>query len=149
MPDEDVLERNRTIGRSYVDCINAAELDPAFFATEGFVYNNPQGQQTDFAGAAGTLKYFESAFPDHHTTTYEEIVTPDRAVYRWITRGSHQGEMMGIPPSGKPIELRGMTILRIEDGKIHEVWENIDLLGLMQQMGAIPSPDQAPAGATA
>jgi steroid delta-isomerase-like uncharacterized protein len=149
MGDSDVVARNREIGKRYVDGINAAELDPEYFATETFVYNNPQGQQTDFAGAAGTLKYFESAFPDHHTTTYDEVVTEDRAVYRWITRGSHQGEMLGIPPSGAPIELRGMTILRIEDGKIHEVWENIDLLGLMQQMGAIPSPDQAAANAPA
>jgi predicted ester cyclase len=54
--------------------------------------------------------------------------------------------MLGLPPTGKSMELRGMTILRIEDGKIHEVWENIDLLGLTQQLDAIPSPDQAPAG---
>jgi steroid delta-isomerase-like uncharacterized protein len=148
MGPSDVIARNSEIGRRYVDFINAAELDPAYFETETFVYNNPQGQQNDFDGAAGTLKYFESAFPDHHTTTYDEIVTEDRAVYRWITRGTHQGEMLGIPPSNKPIELRGMTILRIEGGKICEVWENIDLLGLMQQMGAIPSPDQAASGTT-
>ena len=146
MAGSETIERCREVGRRYVDFINAAELDPSYFEAETFVYNNPQGEQTDFAGAAGTLKYFESAFPDHHTTTYDEIVTEDRAVYRWITRGTHQGEMLGLPPTGKSMELRGMTILRIEDGKIHEVWENIDLLGLMQQLGAIPSPDQAPAG---
>lgn len=137
-----MIDRNRELGRKYVSFINAAHLDPDCF-TSDFVYNNPQGQTTDFEGAQGTLGYFASAFPDHNTTTYDEIVTEDRAVYRWITRATHQGEMLGIPGSGAPIELRGMTILRIVDGKIAEVWENIDLLGLMQQMGAIPTPDAA------
>jgi steroid delta-isomerase-like uncharacterized protein len=143
------IDQNRELGRRYVDFINAAHLDPDAFHTAGFVYNNPQGQQNDFDGAQATLAYFAQAFPDHHTTTYDEIVTEDRAVYRWITRGTHQGEMLGIQGTGKPIELRGMTILRIEGGKIQEVWENIDLLGLMQQMGVIPAPDQAAAAAPA
>ena len=143
------VDQNRELGRKYVGYINAAHLDPESFNVSDFVYTNPQGQQNDFDGAQGTLGYFAQAFPDHQTTTYDEVVTEDRACYRWITRGTHQGEMLGVQGTGKPIELRGMTFMRIEDGKIQEVWENIDLLGLMQQMGVIPSPDQAAAGASA
>src|SRR3954470_3794778 len=97
------VEQNREIGRRYVGYINAAHLDPESFNVADFVYNNPQGQQNDFEGAQATLAYFGQAFPDHHTTTYDEVVTEDRAVYRWITRGTHQGEMLGIQGTGKPI----------------------------------------------
>jgi ketosteroid isomerase-like protein len=64
----------------------------------------------------------------------------DRVIARWVGRGSHQGELMGLEPTGRPIEVDAISIFRISDGKIAEEWTVWDALGLMQQVGAVPAP---------
>jgi predicted ester cyclase len=64
----------------------------------------------------------------------------DRVVARWIGRGSHDGELMGLEPTGKPIAVEAISVFRIADGKIAEEWTVWDALGLMQQVGAVPAP---------
>jgi ketosteroid isomerase-like protein len=64
----------------------------------------------------------------------------DRVVARWIGRGKHEGELMGLEPTGKPIEVDAISVFRIADGKIAEEWTVWDALGLMQQVGAVPAP---------
>ncbi|MEA2684819.1 MAG: hypothetical protein QOE93_14 [Actinomycetota bacterium] len=133
------IEENLSIGRRYVEGINSGKPDASLFA-EGFVYNNPQGVVFDFAGSQMVLGLFNTALPDHHTEVKDEIASEDRVVYRWETRGTHDGDFFGVPPTGKALLSRGMTILKIENGQIAELWEAIDIMGLMQQMGVIPSP---------
>lgn len=82
--------------------------------------------------------YF-SAFPDLHLTIEDLIAEGDRVVTRWTARGTHQGEFMGIPPTGKQATTTGMTVSRIVGGKFVESWQEGDNLGLLQQLGAIPS----------
>jgi predicted ester cyclase len=62
-------------------------------------------------------------------------------VTRWTGRGTHQGEFMGVPPSGNRVEITGMTINRVSGSKISETWTIYDALGMMQQIGAMPSPE--------
>jgi predicted ester cyclase len=69
----------------------------------------------------------------------------DKVVTRWIERGTHQGELMRIAPTGNQVRVDRITISRIEDGKIVEEWEMYDALGMMQQLGAIPSPEEGQA----
>jgi predicted ester cyclase len=64
-------------------------------------------------------------------------------VTRWTARSTHQGEFMVILPSGNPVEVTGITVDRIEGGKVVETWGNYDALGMMQQIGAVPEPGQA------
>jgi predicted ester cyclase len=64
----------------------------------------------------------------------------DRVVVRWIGRGTHVGELMGISPTGATIAVEAITILRIADSKIAEEWTVWDALGLLQQVGAVPLP---------
>ncbi len=132
-------EENVSIGRRYVEGINSGNPDPSLFA-EGFVYNNPQGVVMDFQGSQQVLQLFNTALPDHNTEVKDEIVTDDRVVYRWETRGTHNGDFFGVPPTGKQLLSRGVTIMRVENGQIAELWESIDILGLMQQLGVIPTP---------
>ena len=132
-------EENISIGRRYVEFINTGERDPALFA-EGFVYNNPQGVVMDADGSMQVLQAFNAALPDHVTEVKDEIVADDKVVYRWETRGTHNGDFFGVPPTGKQLLSRGVTIMKIENGRVAEVWESIDILGLMQQMGVVPSP---------
>ncbi len=65
-------------------------------------------------------------------------------VTRWTMRGTHRGEFRGVAPSGKRITVTGIGIFRFSDkGKVVESWDNFDQLGMMRQMGVIPSPEQA------
>ncbi len=66
-------------------------------------------------------------------------------VTRWIASGTHQGDMMGIAPTGNRVTVAGTSVERIVDGKIEETGDNYDALGMMQQIGAIPSSEEAQA----
>ena len=64
--------------------------------------------------------------------------------YRWTgASGTHEGELMGIPPIGDRMTITGTAITRFSGGKIEEGWQNFDALGMMQQLGVIPTPEQA------
>ncbi len=80
-----------------------------------------------------------AAFPDLHQTIEEQISEGDKVAYRWTARGTHQGGLMGIAPTGNRVTFTGISIARLVDGKIEEIWENHDALGMMQQLRAIPS----------
>jgi len=80
-----------------------------------------------------------AAFPDLHVTIEDVLAEGDKVVQRWSGHGSHQGELMGLPPSGKRISVAGITISRFEGGKVAEEWELYDMMGMMQQLGALPS----------
>jgi len=86
---------------------------------------------------------FRQGFPDVVSTIEDLIAEGNKVVARWRSRATHQGEYMGIPPSGKEVEFTGISVYRIEAGKIAESWNVEDQLGLMQQIGAIPEPEQS------
>ena len=66
-------------------------------------------------------------------------------VTRWIASGTHQGELMGIAPTGERVTVAGTSVERVVDGKIEETWDNYDALGMMQQISSIPSPEETQA----
>jgi steroid delta-isomerase-like uncharacterized protein len=88
---------------------------------------------------------YRSAFPDLHTTVEDTISEGETVAYRWTARGTHEGELMGIAPTRREVEIIGITIARFADGKIVEEWNQFDQLGMLQQVGAIPAPEQAEA----
>jgi steroid delta-isomerase-like uncharacterized protein len=90
-----------------------------------------------FAGA------WRESFPDWHSTFEELIVEGDRVAERWIGRGTHRGELQGIPPTGKRVEAPGSVFYRIVGGKIVDFRGQLDMMSLTQQLGVIPSPQQA------
>jgi steroid delta-isomerase-like uncharacterized protein len=85
--------------------------------------------------------YF-SAFPDLQITPEDLIAEGDKVTMRYGWRGTHQGELMGIPATGKQVKTSGISILRIANGKIAEQWDNFDNLSMLQQLGVIPAPGQ-------
>ena len=85
------------------------------------------------------LSMYITAFPDLHFTVEDMIAEGDTVLARFTTRGTHQGNLMGIPPTGKQMSGTGMFIDRIVNGKGVEQWFNTDDLGLMQQLGVIPT----------
>ena len=82
-------------------------------------------------------------FPDLESTIEDLIAERDKVVAHWRAQATHQGEYMGIPPTGNRVNFTGISIYRIEGGKIAEWWGVSDLLGMMQQLGAVPSPGQS------
>ena len=83
------------------------------------------------------VKYYMNAFPDAHFTIDDAFTSGDSEVTRWIVTGTHQGELAGIPPTGRRFSVTGISIARIANGKIIESWNNWDALGLMQQLGVV------------
>src|SRR5438094_3215952 len=86
-----------------------------------------------------------SAFPDTVHIIEDQIAEGDKVVTRLRGRATFLGECLGIPPNGKVVEITGISIHRFADGKLVEHWANADLLSFMQQLGALPAPEQAPA----
>jgi steroid delta-isomerase-like uncharacterized protein len=87
---------------------------------------------------------FRSAFPDMQVTVEDQIAEGDKVVTRYTVRGTHQGELMGIPPTGNRMEqITGIYMSRISGGKIVEEWYNYDALGMMQQLGLVPASGQS------
>ena len=96
--------------------------------------------------ADGHKAWFQVAragFPDLQLTIEDMIADGDRVVARMTVTGTQTGEFMGLPPSGKLVSVTAIGISRIADGKSVEYWEIFDALGLMQQIGAIPSSGQS------
>ena len=86
---------------------------------------------------------FRQGFPDVISTTEDLIAEGDKVVARWRSRATHRGDYMGIAPSGKEVEFTGISFYRVEGGKIAQSWNIEDQLGLLQQIGAFPEPEQS------
>lgn len=99
----------------------------------------PPGLPPDREGVKMQFSMFFSALPDLHAVIHEQIAEGDKVMTRKSLRSTHQGELFGVPPTGKPISIEVIDILRIRDGKITDHWNLVDRLGLMQQLGAIPA----------
>ena len=85
-----------------------------------------------------------SAFPDFRMRIVDQVAEAEKLVTRYVITGTQEGELAGIPPSGRRIEVAGIGIDYFREGKIFESWEYYDVLGLMQQLGAIPFPEEQP-----
>ena len=101
------------------------------------------GMPTGPEGSKMVVTIYRNAFPDIHFTIDEQIAEGDKVVTRWTGRGTHKGELAGIPATGKSATVTGVGIDRIVNGKIVESWGIFDQFGMMQQLGIIPAASQA------
>jgi steroid delta-isomerase-like uncharacterized protein len=88
------------------------------------------------AGFKPMYRTLRGAFPDIHFTVDEIIGSGELAAARWSMRGTHRGGDLGMPATGKQVAITGMTFVRVTNGKIAEGWNNWDMMGLMNQIGA-------------
>ena len=98
------------------------------------------GVTPDREGYKQFVTMSRTALPNFHTTIEDMIAEGDKVVQRFTARGTHKGEFMGIPPTGKQVTITGIAIDCIASGKIVENWANIDMLGMMVQLGVVPPP---------
>ena len=108
-----------------------------------FVDHHPiLGTTPDRSGQHQAVTMILNGMPDHRVTVQHLLAEGDLVADRWTSIGTHTGEIFGIQPTNKTLSVSGIDILRIENGKIKEVWHEEDNLGFMQQLGVIPVPGQ-------
>ena len=116
---------------------NLAAIDE--IVSDNFVFHNaPPGISPDREGVRQLVTMMQAAFPDVRITVEDQIGEGDKVVTRWTFAGTHKGELMGIAPTGKQVTTAVITINRIAGGKAAEAWEEVDRLGMMQQLGVVP-----------
>jgi len=99
------------------------------------------GLPTGPEGAKQLVTVYRNAFPDIHFKIDELIAEGDKVVTRWTAQGTHKGELVGIPATGKSSTVTGINVDRIVNGKIVESWGIFDQFGMMQNLGVIPMPE--------
>jgi len=132
------LEQNKEIVRRYSEQFwgggDEAVADEVFAADvvdhSPAIPDQPPGRE----GEKQALDAFRSAFPNLRVTTEDLIAEGDKVVLRWTARGTHEGDLPGIPATGKQATLKGIDIVRLADGKIVERWAEYDNLGLVNQL---------------
>jgi steroid delta-isomerase-like uncharacterized protein len=105
----------------------------------GTISGLPNGPE----GSKQFVTAYRNAFPDVHFTIDDQIAEGDKVVTRWSAHGTHQGELAGLPATGKSASVTGIVVDRIVNGKIAESWGIFDEFGMMQQLGVIPMPELA------
>ena len=139
-------EHNKALVRQVVEELqNQHHLDAvdALFAADFVDHSVPPGLPPDRQGVKMQFAMFFHAFPDLHVQIHNQVAEGDLVVTRKTFYGTHQGDLMGIPPSGRSVAFDVIDFLRVRDGKIIGHWNVVDQLGLMRQIGAIPAPTGA------
>ncbi len=108
----------------------------------GYVLHVAAPKLPDREGYKQVVSMYRTALPDLRFAIEDMVAEGDKVVVRLTIRGTHKGEYMGISPTGKQVAMTAIAIRRIEGGRIVEEWVETDRLGLMQQMGVVPSPGQ-------
>jgi steroid delta-isomerase-like uncharacterized protein len=131
-------EDNKALARRSWEVVDNPDLIDEIYASD-LVWHEPDQDVHGLEEARQFVTMYKTAFPDLNVTVEDVISEGDNAVTRYTIRGTHQGgiEEFG-PPTGRQMELQGITIHRIADGKIVEEWERYDNLSLMQQLGLVP-----------
>ena len=109
-------------------------------ASDGISHTPTWGMPQNREGLKQLIAMFRSAFPDLHCAIEDEINEGDKVAAHWTMRGTHQRLFLGTPPTSRPIEVQGMMFARIANGQIAEGWTMIDQMGILQQLGLVPSP---------
>ncbi len=134
-------EENKALFRRMIeDLWNKGSLDAAdaLFTADHSSPNAP-GLPPGPEGTKIIARAFLTAFPDLHITIEDLVASGDRVCGRLRERGTQRGEFNGMAPTGKPVDFQEIAIIRVADGKIAESWYQVDMLGVLQQLGAMPA----------
>lgn len=107
---------------------------------------HPSGPEQATRGPSGVKEYvagLRTAVSDLSVRVEDQVTEGDKVVTRWSARGTHDGDLMGIAPTGRTAAVTGITIQRLKDGRVVEGWTSWDLMGLLQQLGAAPTPSRS------
>jgi steroid delta-isomerase-like uncharacterized protein len=126
---------------SAVAQMNAGNVDGylELYADDLTVHGYPPGVEGK-AGVSEFYRSFRSAFSEFELTIDDVLADGDTVAGRYTIRGTHSGELMGVPGSGNQVEVAGQSFFRFENGRVAERWQSLDAVGLLTQIGALPAP---------
>ena len=135
------LEQNKALTRNYIEeAWNKGDLDfiDKNFSSDFVGHGTFPGQPTNRDGVKSVISTIRNAIPDLHITIEDILAEGDKVASRWVTKGTHKGDLMGAKPTGNKISVSETAVFRVKDGKVVEAWANRDDLGFLQQIGLIP-----------
>jgi steroid delta-isomerase-like uncharacterized protein len=137
-----MLEENKALSRRFIEGYvrGDTEIVDKLLAPD-FVFYDPSSKTGEVRAEdmKASIEWIHDAFPDARVTIEDQVAEGDKVVSRYTVRGTHRGEIMGVAPTGKLVRHTGHQTDRISGGKIAESWTNWDALGLLQEIGAVPT----------
>lgn len=134
---------NADLARAYLrDVFNAHDPDrcPEYLAADVTWHGGTLGTVNGLAEVTKVVRGFVTAFPDLRADACDVVADEDTAVVRSVVRGTHRGELLGIPPTGHSVRWDAVDIYRIADGRITEIWARDDLVAILHQLGEYSAP---------
>jgi steroid delta-isomerase-like uncharacterized protein len=129
------------IVKQLIDCWNRHEMSAIMQLYAADFEGIDIAQSQTYKGREGLQqmlgRYFD-AFPDLHFDIEEVVIEGERAALSWTSRGTHLGKIMNIPPTGRTIKVRGMTLLKFADGQVQQAAFLWDVAGLLRDIGLLP-----------
>jgi len=136
-------EENKRIVRRLPEELLKGELDVIDeIFTEDAIDHSPLGEKQGREALKEKAEYLLAAFPVESFTVEEAVAEDDTVVLRVTSRGTHDGEFMGIEPTGREFEIQSVIFYRMRGGQIAERWAQPDMFGLMQQLGVVEPPGE-------
>jgi steroid delta-isomerase-like uncharacterized protein len=135
-------DRNKDLVRRFVEAAQTghdlAAVDH-YLAPDFVDHSVPPGLPPNREGVKMQFAMFFSALPDLRAIIHDQVAEAEKVVTRKTLCGTHRGELLGIPPTGKTVDIEVIDILRVRDGLITDHWNQVDLLGVLRQLGAVPA----------
>lgn len=119
------IEENKAISNRILEAMGAGDFNTLKKLMSPTMYE-------DFSKSFSEIR---AAFPDYHGTNIDTIAEGDKVAQRFLCYGTHQGPFMGIAPTGKQVTIRGMSFDQYADGKLINTWVEVDMVGILQQLG--------------
>jgi steroid delta-isomerase-like uncharacterized protein len=134
-------ESHKQVSRRFTELFSTDDVSRAdeVFAPGVVFHGLSGGDLHGIEAVKAFIAAYRAAFPDAISTVEDQVAEGDRVVTRWRARGTHHGRLGELPASGRAFDVGGITIERMAAGRIAEVWVARDELGLLRQLGAIPS----------
>ena len=139
---------SKRIVRRFIDEYQTGASDAAFaelLHPDVIDHSRPPGIAPGAQGVRQQFDGFRAGLPDFRATILHQVAEGDLVMTHKVFHGTHTGELLGIPPTGREVEILVIDVVRVADGRIVEHWGIVDRLGLLQQLGAIPEPETATA----
>jgi steroid delta-isomerase-like uncharacterized protein len=144
-------EQNKQVVRQYIEAFNRQDTERlgqlVSSSNQSFEFSGMHSSM-DWNRTQQFLAVFWTAFPDLIAKIEEIVAEGDKVAIRVINTGTHKGDFQGIPPTGKKVSFEGRDFITLRDGKIVEQQAGVDMMELMQQIGAIPAETHASASST-
>jgi predicted ester cyclase len=141
-------EERKEIVRRFIDEYQTGADEAAFaelLDPDVLDHSRPPGIAPGAEGVRQQFDGFRAGLPDFRATILHQVAEDDLVITHKVFHGTHTGELLGIPATGREVEIVVMDVVRVADGRIVEHWGLVDRLGLLQQLGALPEPEAATA----